>query len=87
MITLPVASMCTTYIIQQVPESPVHQRPRSVLWKNQYIGPVMFRIVENQVLKNENGLLNSPDAPLEQAYLHTNLAANTEEGRESTANI
>ena len=43
--------------------------------------------VENPVLKNENileGLLNSPDAPLEQAYLHTNLvASNAGEGRES----
>ena len=42
--------------------------------------------VENQVLQNENileGLLNSPDAPLEQAYLHTNLVADAEEGQES----
>ena len=33
--------------------------------------------VKNQVFKNENileGLLFSPDAPLEQAYLHTNFA-------------
>ena len=32
----------------------------------------MLLLVENQVLKNENileGLLDSPDAPLEQAYL------------------
>ena len=48
--------------------------------------------VKNQALKNENileGLLYSPEAPLEQAYLHTNLVANAGEGRESNwaANI
>ena len=48
--------------------------------------------VKNQVVKNENvmeGLFDSPDAPLEQAYLHTNLVANAGEGRESNwaANI
>ena len=42
--------------------------------------------VKNQALKNEiilEGLLDSPDAPLEQAYSYTNLVANTREGRES----
>ena len=45
--------------------------------------------VKNQAFKNENGLLDSPEAPLERAYLHINLVANTGEGRESNwaANI
>ena len=38
---------------------------------------------KNQAFKNENRLLDSPEAPLEQAHLHTNLVANTGEGRES----
>ena len=44
---------------------------------------VLHGVVKNQAFKNENGLLDSPEAPLEQAHLHTNLIANTGEGRES----
>ena len=44
---------------------------------------IMESNVEKQASKNENGLLDSPEAPLEQAYLHTNLVANAGEGRES----
>ena len=47
------------------------------------------RIVQHflyqQALENENGLLDSPDAPLEQTYLHTNLVANREKDRQSRA--
>ena len=42
--------------------------------RKEFLEIVRFK---NQVFKNENileGLLFSPDAPLEQAYLHTNLA-------------
>ena len=40
-------------------------------------------ICQKSGLQNENGLLDSPEAPLEQAYLHTNLVANAGEGWES----
>ena len=39
--------------------------------------------VKNQAFKNENEFLDSPNAPLEQAFLHTNLVANAGEGWES----